>query len=108
MAALTVNQVTTAGINTPALVAAGAGGDTFVNNGRTAILVKNTNVATRRVVVDAKRACEYGVDHDTSTVVPATTGDMQIGPFPADRYGNVCDVSYPDGVTGVTIAVISV
>lgn len=70
-------------------VAAAAGGDQFVNDGRTVIHVKNTNAATRTVTVNSQRLCDQGFDHDIALVVPATTGDEFLGPFPTERFNDV-------------------
>ena len=83
--------------------AAAVGPDTFVNDGRTYLHVKNTNGATRTVTIDSTRSCDQGFDHDVAVVIPATTGDELIGPFPTARFGTTCTVTY-SAVTGVTVA----
>jgi hypothetical protein len=90
-------------------VACNAGGDEFVNDGKTFIHVKNTNAATRTVTVNSQRLCDQGFDHDQAVIIPATTGDMMIGPFPTSRFNDVnqkVQLTY-SAVTNLTIGVFS-
>lgn len=88
-------------------IGAAGGGDQFANTGREYIHVKNTNAATRTVTVNSQRVCDQGFDHDVAVVIPATTGDILIGPLPTERFndanGNAL-ITY-SAVTGVTIGV---
>ncbi|HEV8360900.1 MAG TPA: hypothetical protein VGR28_10640 [Candidatus Thermoplasmatota archaeon] len=104
MAALTVQIIAQAGLG-PTYAACAAGGDTFANDGRTFLHVKNTNAATRQVTVDADKLCSQGSDHNAVVTVPATTGDRMIGPFPLDQFPSVCAITY-DAVTNLTIAAV--
>ena len=83
--------------------AAAVGPDTFTNDGRTFLHVKNTNAATRDVTIDSTKLCDQGFDHNQVVTIPATTGDMMIGPFPTARFGTTVTVTY-SAVTGVTVA----
>lgn len=108
MATLTVQSVVLAGI-TPSLVAAAAGGDEFVNSGKTLIYVKNGGGGSINVTVDSQAVCSQGYDHDAVVAVPAGEERM-IGPFSKDRF-NDSDVKVQitySGVTSVTIAAIEV
>lgn len=87
----------------PADYAAAVGPDTFTNDGRTFLHVKNTNAATRTVTVDSTKLCDQGFDHNQDVVIPATTGDVMIGPFATARFGALVTVTY-SAVAGVTIA----
>ena len=114
MAQLTIQKVAEAGI-TPAYASATSGGDKVKNaNGDIMLHVKNTNAATRTVTVTAQRttATPPGMGSTTkanvAVVVPATTGDKMIGPFPTLAFndaGNDLVISY-DAVAGLTIAAL--
>lgn len=107
MALLTPQVVVLTGI-TPALVAAEAGGDEFVNSGRDFIHIKNTNAAAMDVTVDSQVDCNQGEDHDAMVTVPATNGEKFIGPFPKDRFNDTAgkvQITY-SAVTDVTIGIV--
>lgn len=88
-------------------VAAGAGGDTFVNDGRVVLYVKYVGVGTPTVTVPAPKACSFGiidVAHDSVTTL-AANDEKKIGPFPRARFNKAdgeCDVVYSDE-TDITI-----
>lgn len=87
--------------------AAGLSGapDTFSNNQRTVLRVKNGGAAAVDVTIIAQKACEQGFLHDLTGSVPAG-GDETFGPF--DRHymdGSTTEVYYSD-VTSVTVAAI--
>lgn len=107
MAALTINLMSTAGLD-PSFEEATAAGDTFVNNGRTFIAVANGSGGSINVTFDSQTACSQGTDHDVVVAVP--DGDtIRIGPFPMDRFNNSAgsvELTYSDD-TSVTVAVIS-
>src|SRR6478736_1945942 len=89
-------------------VAANAGGDTFQNDGRTLLRYKNTSGAPITVTVDDPTSVLAGAqafNPDVQFVVPATTGDVTIGPFPPARFGDVLAVTY-SGVTSLTVAAV--
>ncbi len=82
MATLTVNSVSvTAGFDAKsAFAAVAAGGDQFVNDGKTFCIFKNTNGATRTVTA-ATAATYYGrAVGDDSYTVAVTTGET-VTPF---------------------------
>lgn len=101
MANLAVVKMTLAG-TAPALVAAGAGGDTFDNDGNTLFEVRNAGGGAVTVTINATTPCNHGFDHDVAVSVPATTGVRVIGPFPVNRFGRSVSVTY-SGVTSVTV-----
>lgn len=108
MAVLTVQQVALAGLN-PSYAAAAAGGDSFLNDGKVVLHVKNTNGSARTVTVASQRPATPGLAPANNAVsVPATTGDRFIGPFDPgiwnDANGAV-QVTY-SADAGVTIAAI--
>ena len=107
MATLTIQTIDHTGV-AESLVAAAAAGDQFANDGRIFIHVLNTNGASRDVTINSQSNCNQGFDHNIVVTVPATTGDMMIGPFPPSRFddgGGFVQVTY-EAETGVTIAAI--
>jgi hypothetical protein len=103
MADLTIQKIDQTGI-APSFVAADAGGDTFSNDGRTFLHVKNGGGSAITVTIDSVAPCNYGFDHDLQVTVNAGAEQI-IGPFEPKRFntdGKV-SVSYSD-VTSVTVA----
>lgn len=108
MAALTVFPVDLTG-DSKAYVAGASGGDTFTNDGRTVLHAKNTSGGAITVTVDSVQLCSFGVDHNPSVAVAATTGDEIIGPFNVARFGSTVSVTYSaNPPTGLTVAAIQV
>lgn len=110
MAALTLNRVTRAGIVvTP--VAADAGlSDTFVNDGRTVLMIVNGGgspcLVTYDLAVDPNDGEPTQSTSATANSVAAGTTEYQ-GPFPTNKFGAVVTVNY-DQVATVTVAPIAV
>lgn len=107
MAALTVQEISLTTSLTPSFVSADAGGDTFVNNGRTFLYIKNGGGSPITATVDSLVLCSQGFDHNIDIVVPAGSEEM-CGPFNESRFNTVssASISYSD-VTSVTIAAIA-
>jgi hypothetical protein len=107
-----VQAVTTAGI-TPTFDAANAsGGQMFANNGRRILRVKNGSGSAVTVTVNIPATLD-GVapaNGGKQITVPATTGDMVIGPFPSTTYNQADGKVYVDfsAATSVTLAVLEV
>jgi hypothetical protein len=109
MAALTVQTASLGTSLTPTFAAAAAGGDTFANNGRTFLYVKNGSGAPITVTVNSLVSCNFGVDHDITITVPAGSEEMS-GKFPVNRFNSSAgsaSITYSD-VTSLTIAAISI
>jgi hypothetical protein len=109
MALLTVHPISMTG-DSKAYVAADAGlTDTFPNDGRTFLHIKNTNASGRTATVNSIRPCDQGVDHNIPIAIGATTGDEMAGPFDPARFNDpntgLVSVTF-DAVAGVTIAAI--
>lgn len=108
MADLTVQEISRSGLK-PTMVACAAGGDAFVNGGKSFLLVNNADVADHDVSIDSQVLCDQGFDHNITVNVPAGE-ERLIGPFPAKRFNDVngkSQISYPGGdVTSLTIAAI--
>lgn len=105
MAALAVQSLALGGLN-PNYVAASAGGDTFANDGRTMLHVKNAGAGAVDVTIDSAANCNFGFDHNIVVNVPAG-GERMIGPFPPDRFNgaNGVAVTY-SAIAGVTVAAV--
>jgi len=91
----------------PTYAAAAAGGDTFLNDGRTMLHIKNTGAQITATVTQLVK-CSDGFLHSVAKVVPATTGDVMFGTFIPQEFNDVngsCAITYT-AVTGVTVAVI--
>lgn len=109
MAALTVVQPSLTGaVATP--VAASAGGDTFANDGKVYLRVKNAHATLpRTVTVDAPGTCDFGAAahaaHDSVRVVAALT-EVEIGPFPVDQFSATGAVSYSDSAADLSVSAV--
>jgi hypothetical protein len=109
MAALTVQTILNTGI-LPTYAAAAAAGDSFVNNGRTFLHVKNANGGTARTVtINSLVNCSQGFDHDLTISVTASSEKM-IGPFEMSRFNNTASSSVTatySSEADLTVAAIS-
>lgn len=106
MALLNVQKASLTGL-APSFSAASVGGDTFVNDGKTVLHVKNGGASEITVMVNSQQPCNYGFDHDLQVAVPAS-GERIIGPFRQDRFNDANGqvvVTYSD-TTSVTVAAI--
>jgi hypothetical protein len=112
MALLTVQNIVKAGVE-PTYAAASTS-DTLTDDGteRTFLHYKNTNGATRTVTIaPISTANPPGIGLITipsmSYVIPATTGDVMIGPFPAAFISSTGIVTATlSASAGVTVAAI--
>lgn len=110
MATLTVQEAGFVGLDNIVFDAADAAGDDFVNDGRTILIVKNTDAAPKTVTVNSQALCSQGFDHDIAVIVPDTTGESIIGTFPKGRFNDATGkvaVSY-SSVTGVSVAAVRI
>lgn len=108
VAVLAVQRVTAAGL-APSYVAASATGDSFPNDGRTVLLVKNGDTVAHTVTIISAKTCNQGFQHNL-TVSVAAGATMMIGPFPVERFNNEqgqVQVNY-DAVTSVTVAAVKI
>lgn len=109
MALLASQTPTIAAGLVPAFTAAAAT-DTFAPTDRTLLYVKNTNASTRTITVTTPGTAAGGLAvADYSGTVGATTGELVLGPFPAQNYADpttgLATVT-PSATAGVTYAVI--
>jgi hypothetical protein len=115
MATLTVQDSSESGI-TPTFNSAAGGGDQFANNGKVFLYLKNTDASPSTVTVTAQQT-SYTKDGfgaltkaNAEVIVPATTGEKILGPFPMDAFNNSsgnCLITYTS-VTALTVAVIRI
>jgi hypothetical protein len=107
MAALTVEQIDLNGLE-PTLVAAAGGGDTFVNDGRTLLVINNGDASSKTATFNDTGSVAptqaKAFDPDVDAVVSATT-IAYCGPFPIARFGTNVSVTY-SAVTSVTVGAL--
>lgn len=110
MAVLTVQDAAVTGL-AEALVAAGAGGDSFDNNGLCLLEVVNGGVGSINVTIDDVQTPSpsgaSAFNPDVVVAVPNGTTRL-IGPFPPFRFNDALgrvNVTY-SGVTTVTVRVV--
>lgn len=87
MAELAVQEVLLVGLD-PVFSAASAGGDCFLNDGKTFLEVRNASASPVDVTVISQQNCDQGYNHPLVVTVPATTGRRQIGPFQRKRFND--------------------
>lgn len=94
-AVLTVQNITVSGL-TPTFTAATAtdGFEFSGNTGDIFIRIQNTNAATRTATPATTGKSPSGLSlTPVGVIVPATTGDILIGPFPPAEYGTTVTVA---------------
>jgi hypothetical protein len=112
MATLASQALNRAGL-TPSFAAATGGGDAFTPDNNTFLRVKNASGSPITVTVVTPRTNRFGnAIADNTFSVPATTGDVLAGPFPAEEYADPANsglttITY-SGVTSLTIAAIQI
>ncbi len=108
MAQLTLQTASPTGLAITYAAAAG-GGDSFANDGKTYLHVKNGGGGSINVTINSVAACDQGFDHDIVVAV-ANGAEKVIGPFPTGRWNDTnsnVNVTY-SGVTSVTVAAVKV
>lgn len=81
--------------------------DTFHNNGRVILAVKNGGATDVTVTVESQVTCSQGFTHDITVTVAAGVTKF-IGPFNSQRFNNASDLvevgySATDSVTAMAI-----
>ena len=91
-----------------AATAPGTGGDGFSNGGRTFIHVLNTGVE-KTLTIQTPGTVDGNAITDRAVVIPLTTGNKMIGPFPPAIYNQSNGQVYLDWSleTDVTFAVVT-
>lgn len=104
--AATVQQMSRAGV-TPTYNAAHADNNYFANDGRTLLQVLNVG-AEMTVTIQTPGTVDGLAISDRAVVVPLTTGNKMIGPFPPDIYNQSDGTVYVDWsrTSDVTFAVM--
>jgi hypothetical protein len=111
MATLTTQQVTRAGI-APTYAAVTGGGDACEVGDDIMLHFKNTNAATYTVTlaIPSTASAYANVAYTSVTkVIPATTGDVMIGPVGAlfkDPTTGLCTITYTGTTTNGTVACV--
>ncbi len=85
---------------------AASGGDTFENNGRTVLWIKNESGAQRVVTVAASGQCSHGFLHNQVLTISATTTLYKTRAFPPARFGGRPTITYstPSGILLVGVS----
>lgn len=107
MALLTVQTIALTGLEMT--YAAASVSDTFPNNGRTFLHIKNGDGSDHTATINSLVDCNQGFDHDPAVVVTAGEERM-IGPFPMNRFNNASGLATVtlDAATSMTVAVITI
>ena len=92
---------------TPSFTACDVNGDTFSCLGNEMIYIKNGHTSAQKVKLTAQSSCNQGYLHDVEVSVPAGEERM-IAMISPNRFGQTVSISYPDGVTSLTIMVVRV
>lgn len=106
MAELTVQEITRDGL-TPSMENAASEGDSFNNNGRTFLWIKDTGTTAPTVTIEIQETVD-GQGVTDPTVAVGSGEERLIGPFPTSIYNDDDDlvqVSYDDE-TDVEVAAI--
>jgi hypothetical protein len=110
MALLTVQKVTSAGI-TLTFAAADVANDTFANDGKVIVYVKNGGVGSINVTLTSSVTQPPAGTAASNTVIAVANGSEKCFLIPPTGFNNpttgVATLAY-SGVTSVTVAVISV
>lgn len=111
MALLSTQTVSpSAGLVSPTFSAANAS-DTFVPDAQTFLYVKNTNASTRTITITTPATYGGLAVADPGPTIAATTGELVMGPFPAQLYADpstgLATVT-PSATAGVSYAVIRI
>lgn len=107
MAALTVTQLTTAGV-THATTSAAGGGDTFTNTGTEFFFITNGGGSPITVTFTVTGVIGKSGEPGTNRVVTVNNGVTRlIGPFDPAAFGGSVSVAY-SAVTSVIVAVYKV
>lgn len=107
MATLSVQDVTPSGLTPAAKVAANAGGDRFLNDGKTYVEITTGSSGATTVTIGSQTACDQGSTHNTNIAINANVAQTLIGPFPTSRYNDsngYVQLAY-SAVTNVTVGV---
>lgn len=105
MAVLTAKAISLTGTS-GALVAASTGGDATQPGDKVFVHFKNSSTPAIDVTFDSVAPDNYGNDDNVTVTIPATTGDVVIGPLVAQRFINVSGTvtwTYSATPTNITV-----
>lgn len=95
MAVFSIQTIDLTGLAEFTLAASSSGTDTFVNDGRTILVVDNGSGSPMDVVINSLEASNFGSDEDVTVTIAAGERAF-IGPFQTARFNAI------DGTVGVT------
>jgi hypothetical protein len=87
MATITATLISHTEIAFPTGVAAAVAGDQVLNDGRVFLRFENSGTE-RTVTIPYVAACSDGTTHSVVVTVPASTGDVLVGPFPSVKFNS--------------------
>lgn len=92
----------------PSFAAASTDGNTFTNDGRTFIEIKNTSGVTVTATIVTQVTVGGNAVADKTVTVPPTTGDVVVGPFLPEIYNDSTGATTVtwSATSGVTMAVL--
>jgi hypothetical protein len=91
MAVIAIQTIDLTGLAEFTLAAASASTDTFVNDGRTILVVNNASGSQMTVTIDSLQASDFGSDEDIAVAVEAGER-VFIGPFQKARFNSIAGV----------------
>lgn len=87
--------------------------DTVTNDGMTMLNFRSSGAELAPVITASTATahkCSHGFSHNVTVTVPATTGNVWVGPFPTDRFNDDdgrLTITWPASVTGLTFYALS-
>lgn len=108
MAVLTVVDATIAGASSIPTVAAAVGGDSFANDGRTFVIIKNSSGANAYTVSTVTPATAYGQAITDASTTIAISSSTLFGPFPTAAFndsGGAVAMTYTGTATATDLTV---
>lgn len=106
MATLAVQRPGLAGA-VPTYNACAVGGDVIPNDGRVQLHFKASGASLTAKVDDTISNVPQATAFDPDVTITVGAGAERIvGPFPINRFGESLVLTYPGGITGLTVAVV--
>ena len=106
MATLTVQTSAIAGTAVTWNTAAG-GGDTFTNDGQTAILIDNADVSSMNLTIVTSQVVESTLAVDDRVIAVGAGVTTLIGVLNQQIYGSTVSLTY-SSVTSLTVAIVKI
>lgn len=102
---LTFDQLTRDGV-APTFAAIDPTGNSFSNNGRRLIYIKNTAAGSLTVNVAITKTVDGQTPTPIDVVVPATNGEAMTSVYPLTIYSGTATITYSGDTSSAEIAVI--